>query len=65
VTLEVSVTVGGGVPTVLVKVLHTIQFADSVRVEQYLYALCRLVLFRRVLTRISLKGMLEVGNSVR
>jgi len=31
VTLEVSVTVGGGITTVRVKVIHTIPFVDSLR----------------------------------
>lgn len=63
-TLELSVTVGGGVKTVRMKVLHTIPFVDSLRRKSIYMLLCRLVVFRRILARVNLKGMLELGNSV-
>ena len=63
-TLELPVRVGGGVTTVRMKVLHTILLLTESATNSIYMLLCRLVLFRRVLARFSLKGTLELGNSV-
>lgn len=62
--LEVSVTVGGGVTTVLMKVLHTIPFVDSLRPTVFLCSCVFWFCFAEYLTRVSLTGILELGNSV-